>query len=122
MKLPLYLPQLIVGFVVINVWTFRFNRSTDWRGGTAANMVDEFKVYGLSETICSLVRVIKITLAAGLLIGVVYPAITKYAAAGMLFMMLSAVGFHIKVKDPVKKALPALTMAVLSLLALAVSY
>ena len=77
MELPLYLPQLIVGFVVINVWTFRFNRSTDWRGGTAANMVDEFKVYGLSETICSLVRVIKITLAAGLLIGVVYPAITK---------------------------------------------
>ena len=113
MENPIILLQLIVGLVVLNVWIFRFNRATDWRGGTASNMIEEFKVYGLSEQICNLVRVVKIVLAIGLIAGVFYPVLTKYAAAGMLLMMLAAVGFHIKVKDPLKKALPALTMAVL---------
>jgi hypothetical protein len=111
--------QLVVALVVLNVWIFRFNRATDWRGGTASNMIEEFKVYGLSEGICNLVRVVKIVLALGLLVGVVYPAFTSYAALGMLLMMLSAVGFHLKVRDPLKKALPALTMAVLCLLIIA---
>jgi hypothetical protein len=113
MENPIILLQLIVGLVVLNVWIFRFNRATDWRGGTASNMIEEFKVYGLSEQICNLVRVVKIVLAIGLIAGVFYPVLTKYAAAGMLLMMLAAVGFHLKVRDPIKKALPALTMAVL---------
>ena len=45
-NLPLIL-QLIISVGLINVWLFRFNKVTEYRGGGANNMKEEFQAYGL---------------------------------------------------------------------------
>ena len=66
MKVLKYLLSAAVSLVVINVWFFRFNQSTIYRGGQASNMVEEFAVYGLNETMVYLVGGLKV-LPAGLM-------------------------------------------------------
>ena len=39
--------QLIISIGLINVWFFRFNKATEYRGGGAKNMKEEFIAYGL---------------------------------------------------------------------------
>ena len=39
--------QLIISVGLINVWFFRVNKATDYRGGNAKNMQEEFLAYGL---------------------------------------------------------------------------
>ena len=41
-NLPLIL-QLIISVGLINVWLFRFNKVTEYRGGGANNMKEEFQ-------------------------------------------------------------------------------
>ena len=50
MKVLKYILSTVVSLVVINVWLFRFNKSTIYRGGTASNMIEEFAIYGLNGT------------------------------------------------------------------------
>ena len=59
---------------------------------------------------------LKLLLATLLLAGKWFSPVTKPAAAGMALLMLGAVSRHVKVKDPLKKALPALGMLVLCLI------
>ncbi len=41
------LAQVVVALGILNVWIIRFNRSTQYRGGGAQNMREEFQAYGL---------------------------------------------------------------------------
>ena len=41
--------SVFVGLTIINVWLFRAERSTSYRGGNATNLMDEFEVYGLDD-------------------------------------------------------------------------
>ena len=50
MKYLKELLMLVVSLLVLNVWLFRLNQETIYRGGDALNMIEEFAVYGLSET------------------------------------------------------------------------
>jgi hypothetical protein len=50
-----------------------------------------------------------------LVAGIWIPALTGPAATGMALLMLGAVVMHMKVKDPLRKALPAMIMLLLSL-------
>ena len=60
---------------------------------------------------------LKLMFAAALIAGIWFPALTRPGAAvGIAFLMFGAVAMHVKVKDPLKKSLPALTMFVLSLI------
>ena len=34
--------QLVIAIGLINVWLFRFNKATEYRGGDAKNMKEEF--------------------------------------------------------------------------------
>jgi hypothetical protein len=107
--------QIIIGLGILNVWLLRYNRSTAYRGGNARNMKEEFQVYGLPVWFMTVIGAIKVVLAVMLLAGVVVHGLTTPAAYGMAVLMLGAVAMHVKVRDPVKKALPALTVLVLSL-------
>ena len=49
--------QVIVGLGLLNVWLVRFNKSTEYRGGAAANMREEFATYGLPVWFCYLVEI-----------------------------------------------------------------
>lgn len=107
--------QIIIALGIFNVWVLRFGKSTSWRGGDASNMKEEFAVYGLPEWSMKVIGALKMLLAIGLIAGVWYPELTNPAAIGMATLMLGAVAMHLKVRDPLMKALPAFTLLVFSI-------
>ncbi len=108
--------QVVIALGILNVWLLRFGKPTGWRGGDAKSMKQEFEVYGLPAWSVGVVGFLKVLLAVLLLAGIWLPILTKPAAIGMAILMLGAVSMHLKVKDPLQKALPALCLLVLSLL------
>jgi hypothetical protein len=107
--------QIVIALGIYNVWLLRFGKATGYRGGTARNLKEEFEVYGLPGWFVWVVGGLKLLLATLLIAGIWVPGVTKPAAAGMAVLMLGAVAMHVKVKDPVKRALPASAMLIMSL-------
>lgn len=109
--------QIIVGLGILNVWVIRFNNSTGYRGGDAQNMREEFAAYGLPAWFMYLTGVLKITFAIMLLVGIWFESLVLPAAIGLGILMAGAIAMHIKVKDPPKKALPAIVVFLLCIIA-----
>lgn len=107
--------QVMIALGIFNVWLLRFGRATEWRGGTAQNMREEFQVYGLPAWFMGLIGFLKVVLAVALVVGIWVPALKQPAAIGMAVLMLGAISMHVKVNDPLKRSLPAFTMLVMSL-------
>lgn len=113
METLVQIAQIITGCGLLNVWLLRFNKSTAYRGGTAANMLEEFAAYGLPAWSCYLVGFLKVTSAFALLAGLLYPALVLPAAVVVAVLMAGAVAMHLKVGDPIKKSVPALSVLIL---------
>ncbi|MBW2473588.1 MAG: DoxX family protein [Deltaproteobacteria bacterium] len=107
--------QLVIALGIFNVWIIRYGKETNWRGGEAKNMKEEFAAYGLPGGFMIFIGAAKILLATCLIIGIWIPLLVKPAAIAMAFLMIGAVSMHVKVKDPLQKSLPAITMLVISL-------
>lgn len=105
--------KISILITIINVWFFRFNRSTPYRGGGAKSMKEEFEVYGIPKPAMYLIGGIKILLAAALVVSIWYPDITIPAACAMAIFMLGAIVMHIKANDPGIRSFPALTLFLL---------
>ncbi|MCU0223529.1 MAG: DoxX family protein [Acidobacteria bacterium] len=105
--------QAVIALGIFNVWLLRFGKPTQWRGGTARTLKEEFAVYGLPPWFMWVVGFLKLLCATLLIAGIWVPALAKPAAAGLAVLMLGAVVMHFKVKDPLMRALPAFTMLVL---------
>jgi uncharacterized membrane protein YphA (DoxX/SURF4 family) len=105
--------QVVVALGILNVWLLRFGKATAWRGGSARSMREEFAVYGLPPWLLGVVGSLKVLFALLLIAGVFFPPLTKPAAAGLAVLMLGAVSMHLKVGDPARKSLPALSMLAL---------
>lgn len=114
MQYAIIIIKVFIFLSIVNVWFFRFNRQTPWRGGQAASMKEEFKTYGLSETVMYLVGGLKVLAAALLLVSIWIPSLTLPAAGTMGVLMAGAISMHLRVKDPLQKSLPAFTFLVLS--------
>jgi hypothetical protein len=106
--------KIILFVSIVNVWFFRVNHGTQWRGGDAKSMKEEFQVYGLSQTMMYMIGVLKVFSAIALIISIWYPVLAIPASAAMGFLMMGAIWMHLKVKDPIKKALPAFLFLLLS--------
>ena len=106
--------QLVVALGILNVWLLRYGKQTAWRGGDAKSLKEEFATYGLPSWFMGVVGFLKILFAALLIMGVWLPAATKPAAIGMSVLMLGAVSMHLKVKDPLKKSMPAFLVPIYS--------
>jgi len=115
MKILKHLLSAAVSLVVLNVWFFRFNKSTIYRGGEASNMIEEFAVYGLNESMVYLIGSLKILAALGLLIGFLKDRVIIPSALVMAVLMLGAIYMHFSVGDEGIKFLPAGLMLVFSL-------
>lgn len=113
-----YASQLIIALGIFNVWILRYGRSTHYRGGDASNLKEEFAVYGLPEWSFFVVGFFKLLAATLLIAGIAYPELVMPAATTMILLMIGAFAMHLKVKDPFHKALPALSLLVLSVLAI----
>ena len=112
--------QTIAGIWILNVWFNRFDKDTGYRGGDAKNMKEEFEVYGLSENAMYAVGAAKVGLASAMLLGNWMPKLARPASAGLAAFMAGAIGMHAKVDDPVKRALPAITVFSLSVISAAI--
>ena len=106
--------QVIIALGIYNVWIVRFNKATNYRGGDAKNLIEEFAVYGLSRNIAYLIGFLKLTAATLLLVGIWINSIIVYPAALMAVLMIGAISMHIKVKDPLLKGIPATLMLIMS--------
>jgi hypothetical protein len=108
--------QLVIAFGIFNVWLLRAQRPTPYRGGNARNMEEEFRVYGLSTNCMKIVRAFKLFFAALLVLGYWWPTLTLVGGLGMACLMGAAVFMHMKVRDPIRKSLPAASLLLLSIL------
>ncbi|MEQ8717332.1 MAG: DoxX family protein [Acidimicrobiales bacterium] len=108
------LAQTAAALWILNVWFLRFNKDTGYRGGDATNMKEEFAEYGMSERTMYAVGATKVGLATMMLVGLRVPRLSQPASAGLAALMLGAIGMHVKVKDPIKRALPAICVFSLS--------
>jgi uncharacterized membrane protein YphA (DoxX/SURF4 family) len=106
--------QIIVALGIYNVWFIRPKRKTDYRGRGASSLKEEFMSYGLSVSSMYLVGAIKVLSATALLLGLLYPALTKPAAAVLSVMMVGAISMHFKVGDNLKRFVPAVLMLAMS--------
>ena len=109
MKVLSKILSVVVGLTVINVWLFRSNRSTSYRGGDANSLLEEFQVYGLEDYFL-IIGIVKVSLAIMLLLSLYFKKLSFFASSGIAVMMLVAVYMHINVGDELIKSMPASVM------------
>ena len=95
--------QAFVAASVFFVWVVRY-----------ANIVQEFKQYGLPDWLRDLVGILKMTFALMLLIGIDRGLFAVVGGIGIAILMGAAAVTHLRVKNPVLKMLPSLTLLVFS--------
>jgi hypothetical protein len=114
MGVLLTLIQIFIACAMYDVWLFRYDKPQRARGGDAKTMVEEFRVYGLPDWFRNLVRVLKLSFGTLMVAGVWSATVALVAGVGLAALMGGAIAMHIKVKDPIYKALPATTFFLLS--------
>ncbi len=114
MKIVGRIAQTAAALWILDVWFRRFDKDTGYRGGNATNMREEFEEYGLSERVMYVVGGAKVSLAVTMLAGHALPKLVRPASTGLAMLMVGAVGMHVKVKDPIKRAVPAISVLTLS--------
>ena len=109
--------QLLIGLGLlnVNVWPVRQNRSTAYRGGASASLREEFAAYGLPPAAFYVVGLLKITAGLILLAGLVWPMPVRTTAIVVAVLMVGAILVHRRIKDPVRKSLPAAVTLAMSL-------
>ena len=95
--------QVFVALVIFNVWTFRAEKPTKYRGGTARTLREEFIEFGLSKRVFLLTSLIKPMLAVALIVAIFFPFMTIPTALLMAFFMAAALLMHYRVKDKLVK-------------------
>ena len=103
--------SLIVGFTVVNVWLFRSNKSTSYRGGEASSLLEEFEVYGLGDYFY-IIGFIKVSLAIILILSIYFDKLKLISSLGIAIMMIVAIYMHFSVGDELIKSMPASVMLV----------
>ncbi len=111
--------QILIALGLINVWLVRSGRATKYRGAGAKNMKEEFSAYGLPVWFMYVIGFFKIAIALVMILTVFLPHLMYPLGFPALILlsvlMLGAISMHIKVKDPLVKALPAVCMLLMSL-------
>ena len=107
----LLLLKIIVFLGVINVWFIRRKARTNWRGGDALTLKDEFKIYALPDWVFYFAGVAKILSAVLIFSSIWIEKIPyKFFALILCFLMLFAILMHMKIRDGILKSIPAFSM------------
>jgi uncharacterized membrane protein YphA (DoxX/SURF4 family) len=114
MNFVLVAVQVFIAIAMFDVWLLRYNRPLRARGGNSQTMPEEFEVYGLPVWLLHLVRVLKLSSGALMIVGVWYSSAAFVAGVALVVLMASAIAMHIKIQDPVYKAMPATLFFLLS--------
>ena len=103
--------QALVAAAVFFVWVVRY-----------ANIVQEFKQYALPDWLRDLVGILKLTCSLLLLIGIERPLFAVVGGGVIAVLMAAAFVTHLRVKNPVFKMLPSLTLLVLAAVIALINY
>jgi uncharacterized membrane protein YphA (DoxX/SURF4 family) len=103
--------QSFVAASIFFVWVVRY-----------ANIVEEFKQYGLPEWLRDFVGILKMMFAILLLVGIAVPAAAVIGGVGIALLMAAAFVTHVRVKNPAFKMLPSVTLFAVSLAIAALNY
>ena len=114
MNIVISILQIAAALGLLNVWLLRFQRSTAYRGGNAHSMREEFAIYGFPEWCVYVIGTLKVGSALCLIAGLWLPFLVFPSALLIAFLMLGALAMHLKIRDPLKKSVPALVMLALS--------
>ncbi len=95
--------QVFVALVIFNVWTFRSEKQTKYRGGSARTLREEFIEFGLSDRIYMITSLSKPMLAVALIVAIFFPFMTIPTALAMSFFMAAALLMHYRVRDELIK-------------------
>ena len=106
--------QIVVAVVLLVVWLVRPTQPTEYRGGNAKTMKEEFATYSLPGWTMYLVGTLKVGAALALLIGIGFHALVLPAALLIVLLMMGAIAMHLKIHDPFKKSIPAIILLMLS--------
>lgn len=87
-----------------------------------ANIVQEFKQYRYPDWLRDLVGILKMSFSLMLLIGIERVPFAVAGGVGIALLMLAAVVTHLRVKNPVFKMLPSLTLLLFSTLIAWINY
>ena len=114
MRIIIFIFQIAVALILLNVWLLRFNQWTAYRGGGAQSMREEFAVYGLPAWSTYVVGALKVGAAICLLVGLWLHLLVFPAALLISLLMAGALAMHMRVHDSLKKSLPALGLLALT--------
>ena len=103
--------QALVAASIFFVWVVRYD-----------NIIQEFKQYGLPDWLRDLVGILKLTFALLLLLGIQRASLAMIGSLGIAGLMGCAFAIHLRVKNPVFKMLPSLTLLALSLIIAVINY
>jgi len=106
--------QCAVAIGLLNVWLLRANQRTQYRGGNAQTMREEFAAYGLPPLAMYLVGTLKVGAALCLIAGIWWSSLVFPAALLIAILMVGALAMHVKIHDPVQKSLPAVVLLLIS--------
>ncbi len=110
--------KISISLTLLMVWLVRSGMPTSYRGGNSRNLREEFAVYGLPSWFMILIGILKVGFALLLVASIWYDPLTTISAGVIALLMAGAVSMHLKVKDSVKKYLPALSLLLLSVVIL----
>jgi hypothetical protein len=100
--MTVFLQALVVASIVF-VWVVRYD-----------NIVQEFNQYNLPDWLRDLVGVLKLSFALMLLIGIERGLFAVVGGVGIAVLMAAAFVVHLRVKNPLFKMLPSLTLLIFS--------
>ncbi len=107
MEIFIIILKVIIAASLLNVWLIQYNKPTQWRGGNAQNILEEFKVYGLPAWMCYFIGFLKVGGSLVLLASIWFPFLEVPAAALLGTLLTGSIIMHLKISDPVKKSFPA---------------
>ncbi len=116
MEILIIILKVVVAVSLLNVWLIQYNKPTQWRGGNAQTIIEEFKVYGLPVWMCYIVGFLKVTASIALIVSIWFPVLEFPAAAVIAVLLAGSISMHIKISDPLKKSFPAALFLAMCLL------
>ena len=111
--------KIITALSIFNVWMLRYNKVTEYRGGNAKSLKEEFETYDLSLWFMYMIGAIKILISILFIFSCFSEYVNMldiavfYGSGIMSLIMLGAIFMHLKVNDPFKKSIPAISMLAL---------
>ena len=102
--------QLIIGVSIMFIWIVRTTTASAYRVGGARTLSQEFAEAGFTEWVYQVMRILKPIFAFLLVIGIVYEPFFIPCMTFTTLAMIGAVYTHVKVRDNIKKMIPAITL------------